>query len=100
MHRAFRRWTRAPHPWWHHLPPERRRRREHLRLLSRRARAWLMQRRQLIVSALVFYLILCLVPLLLGVPALALMALLPVLLLFVLAQRYFVQGIVTTGLKG
>jgi len=73
-------WARSPHPWWHHLPPERRRRRDYVRLLSRRARAWLLQRRQLIVSALAFYLLLCLVPFLLGVPALALMALLPVLL--------------------
>jgi multiple sugar transport system permease protein len=30
----------------------------------------------------------------------SLVALLPVLLLFFIAQRYFVQGIVTTGLKG
>jgi len=32
--------------------------------------------------------------------AAALMVALPCLILFFLAQRYFVQGIVTTGIKG
>jgi multiple sugar transport system permease protein len=31
---------------------------------------------------------------------LSLMALLPVLIIFLIAQRYFVQSIVTTGIKG
>ena len=32
--------------------------------------------------------------------AVALVSILPVLLLYIAAQKYFVQGIVTTGLKG
>lgn len=69
-----------PHPWWQHLPPERRRRRDHARLRLRRLRAWAAQRRQLIGLSLGFYLLLCLLPVLLGLPALGVVALLPLLL--------------------
>ena len=69
-----------PHPWWHHLPAERRSRREHARLLARRCRAWLAQRRQLIALALGVYLILCALPLCLGLPVLAVVAILPLIL--------------------
>lgn len=70
----------APHPWWHHLPPERRRKRERLRLQSRRFRAWLSQRRQLIGLTVAFYLLCCVAPLALGLSLLAVVALLPLLL--------------------
>ncbi len=80
MRWALQQLRRPPHPWWHHLPVERRRRREHARLLARRWRAWLMERRQLIVLAVGFYLILCTLPLLFGLPALAGVALLPLIL--------------------
>lgn len=76
----LRQLRKPPHPWWHHLPPERRSRREHQRLLLRRLRAWLQQRRQLIGLSVGFYLLLCLLPVLLGLPALGLVALLPLLL--------------------
>ena len=69
-----------PHPWWQHLPPERRRRRDHVRLLWRRLLAWARQRRQLIGLSISFYLLLCLFPVLLGLPALGFVALLPLLL--------------------
>lgn len=67
------------HPWWSHLPAERQRQ------LARelpwlRFRAWLRQRRVRIGLALGVYLLLCLVPLLLGEPTLAAVALLPLLL--------------------
>jgi hypothetical protein len=69
-----------PHPWWQHLPAERRSRRQHARLVLRRLRAWLLLRRQQIGLASGFYLLLCLLPILLGRPALGLVALLPLLL--------------------
>lgn len=80
MRRALQQLRRPPHPWWHHLPVERRNRREHARLLARRWSAWLVQRRQLIALAVSFYLILCALPLLMGLPALAGVALLPLIL--------------------
>lgn len=80
MQRLVRRLRQPPHPWWHYLPAERRRRREVARLLLRRCRAWLAQRRQLIVLAIGFYLILCSLPLCLGLPVLAVVAILPLIL--------------------
>lgn len=67
------------HPWWRHLPAE------HQRHVGRqlcwlRLQARLRERRALIALALVVYLLLCLLPLLLGEPFLAVVALLPVLL--------------------
>jgi hypothetical protein len=76
----FRTFSEPPHPWWHHLPPERRSRLEHHRLLLRRLRAWMLQRRQMIAISVGFYLLLCLLPLVLGLPALGLVAVLPLLL--------------------
>lgn len=70
----------SPHPWWHHLPAERRRRREHIALVLRRWRAWLAQRRQLIGLALGFYVILCALPLIAGLPGLTLVAILPLIM--------------------
>lgn len=70
----------SPHPWWLHLPAEQRRRRHHARLLLRRLRAWLQQRRQRLGMALAFYLGLCMLPLLAGLPLLGVAALLPLLL--------------------
>lgn len=67
------------HPWWAYVPPQRR---DRLRRQVRRQRvwAWLRERRVRIGLALGVYLLLCLLPLLLGEPTLALVALLPVLL--------------------
>ena len=69
-----------PHPWWEHLPPERRQRRHHLQLHWRRLRTSLRQRRQLIALSTGFYLLLCLLPVLLGLPAIGAIGLLPLLL--------------------
>lgn len=80
MRKLSRLLQESPHPWWQHLPPEQRRRRHHLQLLSQRLFTWLKQRRQLIVASAVFYLILCLAPMLIGLHSLSLVALLPILL--------------------
>lgn len=69
-----------PHPWWRHLPPERRTRHQRARLLWRRLKAWLQRRRQRQGLTVALYVALCAVPLLLGLPALALVALLPLLM--------------------
>ena len=67
------------HPWWSYVPPDGRNRlRRQVRL--QRLWAWLRQRRVRIGLALAVYLLLCLLPLLLGEPTLVLVALLPVLL--------------------
>lgn len=80
MRRVLQHLRQPPHPWWQHLPAERRRRRERIRLQARRWRAWLSQRRQLIALTVGFYLMLCSLPLLLGLQALAVVAILPLLL--------------------
>ena len=80
IERLRRLWHDPPHPWWDYLPPERRTRQLKLRLLARRLRAWLLQRRQLIAVAIAVYVLLCAVPLLLGLPGLTGVALLPLLL--------------------
>ena len=69
-----------PHPWWEHLSPERTTPALRQRLLWLRLRAWLGTRRNRIELALGLYLLLCLVPLLLGQPLLSAYALLPVVL--------------------
>lgn len=69
-----------PHPWWPHLPPERRRPHHQLRLRARRLSAWLRQRRQLIALVVILYLLGCATTALAGLPALALVAALPLLL--------------------
>ena len=67
------------HPWWRHVPPaERGRRAWHSRRM--RIAAWLRQRRHQLVLSLLFYGLLCLLPLLIGQPHLSAYALLPVLL--------------------
>mgnify|MGYP006292495753 CR=1 FL=1 len=72
---------RHPHPWWHHLPPERRNRTEHTRLLWRRVRSWLRLRRQRLLLTISFYLVLCMLPMLFGLPFLGVVALMPLLLI-------------------
>lgn len=67
------------HPWWQHVPVERQRRLQR-QVWKLRAWAWLRARKVRIGLALAVYLILCLLPLLLGEPTLVLVALLPVLL--------------------
>lgn len=69
-----------PHPWWEHLRQDHQTRALRCRLLWLRLRAWLGSRRHRIELALAAYLLLCLVPLLLGQPLLSAYALLPVLL--------------------
>ena len=78
---GLRQQLRTPHPWWHQLPPERRTRREHTILLYRRLRAWLWVRRQRVLLTIGFYLLLCILPILFGLPALGVVALLPLLLI-------------------
>ena len=73
-------WLAPPHPWWHYLPPERRRKRDKLRLLIRRLRCWMLQRRQLICLALASYLLICALPMLFGLPLLVVIASLPLFL--------------------
>lgn len=69
-----------PHPWWEHLSPERQTPELRRRMLWLRLRGWLGYRRHRIELALASYLLLCVVPLLMGMPLLSAYALLPVLL--------------------
>ncbi len=67
------------HPWWHHIPSgERAQRVWQIRRL--RVAAWLRARHHRILLTLVFYVLLCLLPLLIGQPHLSAYALLPVVL--------------------
>lgn len=66
-------------PWWKHVPhPQRRRLRWEIRWL--RLQAWLGRKDVRILLLLLSYGLLCLIPLLLGLPVLAGFALLPLLL--------------------
>lgn len=67
------------HPWWGYIP-ESHRPRLARQLMRLRLKAWLRLRRVRIGLALAVYLLLCLVPALLGQPMLALIAVLPVLM--------------------
>jgi hypothetical protein len=80
MRRILDRLRQPPHPWWRHLPQERRGSQQRIRILARRLRAWLRQRRQLIALAVGFYLVLCGLLIPLGLPSLAFVALLPLVL--------------------
>jgi hypothetical protein len=64
------------HPWWRHVPPAERRRRR-LDLIRTRLGSLLVRRRTRILATLLFYGVLCLIPLALGQPHLSLLALLP-----------------------
>mgnify|MGYP006281458645 CR=1 FL=1 len=78
--RALRKRLQQPHPWWHQLPPERRSTKEALRLQARRLKAWLVLRPQRIAATIIFYVLLCALPTLLGLPMLGVVALMPLAL--------------------
>jgi hypothetical protein len=68
------------HPWWNHLPANKRqaiRSRSRWRLLRQR----FSQRRNLIATITLLYLLVCLIPLLYGASTITILALLPVLLM-------------------
>ncbi len=67
------------HPWWRHVPPAQRAQRL-WQIRRLRVMVWLGLRRNRILLILAFYLLLCLLPLLIGQPHLSAYALLPVLL--------------------
>lgn len=69
----------VPSPWWPHLPPEQQRRLQgQIRWL--RVRAQLSRKEVRLLLLLGFYLLLCLLPVLLGLAVLGGIALLPLLL--------------------
>ena len=69
-----------PHPFWHLLPAEQQGRRQRFQLHRKRLAAFLRLRRQRIVLTIAFYLLLCGLTILLGLPQLAGVAILPLLL--------------------
>ena len=68
------------HLFWQHLPQERKTLQARWRLYTRRLLAWFGGRRQRIGLIVVIYLILWIIPLLLGQPLISLFAVLPLLL--------------------
>ena len=66
------------HPWWKHVPPASRAQRRREMALSR-LKALLLRRRVALVASLLFYGVLCLLPLGFGQPLLTVLALLPLL---------------------
>ena len=69
-----------PHPLWHLLPDEQQGRRQRFDLHRKRLGAFLRRRRQLIILTIALYLSLCALTILLGLPQLAGVAILPLLL--------------------
>ena len=72
--------TDAPHPLWRHLPADRQMLRDRWRLRSRRLLAWLKRKHQRIGITIILYGLLCCLPLFWGLPLVAMVALLPLLL--------------------
>ena len=68
------------HPLWSHLPSEKRSRRSLFRLRLRRLWAWLKESRQRICIVLILYVLIWLVPILLGQPLMTIFAFLPLVL--------------------
>ncbi len=68
------------HPLWSHLPSEERSRRSLFRLRLRRLWAWLKESRQRICIVLILYVLIWLVPILLGQPLMTIFAFLPLVL--------------------
>jgi hypothetical protein len=64
------------HPWWRHVPPAERAGRR-AELLGARILSLLRRRRSRIVACLLFYALLCLIPLAIAQPHLTLLALMP-----------------------
>jgi hypothetical protein len=68
------------HPWWNHLP-------EHKRHAARSRSRWrqrkerFSQRRNLIATTTLLYLLVCLIPLLFGASTVSVLALMPILLM-------------------
>jgi hypothetical protein len=71
--------SRLSYNWWRYVAPAQRRRRR-LEVHVHRLSAWIGRRRNAILLLSLFYLGLCLIPLLLGLPMLMGFALLPALL--------------------
>lgn len=69
-----------PHPLWHYLPPDRRNRRERVAFSLRRLLARLQGRRERVVVVTGFYVLIWLIPLVLGQVLITVFALLPLLL--------------------
>ena len=69
-----------PHPLWHYLPPDRRNRRERVAFSLRRLIARLQGRRERVVVVTGFYVLIWLIPLVLGQVLITVFALLPLLL--------------------
>ena len=69
-----------PHPLWQLLPADQRSRRARVRLQAHRALAWMRRRRQRIAIAIAIYVLLWLIPLLVGQVLITSFALLPLLL--------------------
>lgn len=67
-------------PFWPYLPEERRTRREHLALRARRAMAQLRGRRERLILVTSIYVVIWLLPLLVGQPLITVFALLPLVL--------------------
>ena len=68
------------HPLWSYLPRESRSRRSLFRLRFRRLWAWLKESRQRISAVLIIYILIWLIPLLLGQPLMTVFAFLPLVL--------------------
>ena len=68
------------HPLWSYLPSESRSRRSLLKLRLRRLWSWLKQRRQRIALVLISYVLIWMVPVLLGQPLMTVFAFLPLIL--------------------
>ena len=68
------------HPLWSHLPSEERSRRSLFRLRLRRLWAWLKESRQRIAAVLICYVLIWLIPLMLGQPLMTVFAFLPLIL--------------------
>ena len=69
-----------PHPLWRYLPQERRTARHRQLLRARRLLAWTQGRRERLVGITSLYVLIWLIPLLMGQPIITLFALLPLLL--------------------
>ena len=69
-----------PHPLWRYLPQERRTARHRQQLRARRLLAWAQGRRERLVGITSLYVLIWLIPLLMGQPIITLFALLPLLL--------------------
>ena len=69
-----------PYPLWNYLPAQQRSRRARLSLEAHRAWAWMRRRRQCIAIAIATYVLVWLIPLLVGQVLITSFALLPLLL--------------------